>query len=480
MNDDTQGHRSPSADHTSTDQTQGGPLEEPRGSASGHADTRSGLDKAFDSLRGLGVFRRSDDKWIGGVCSGVADRFGVDPIIVRAGFVLLGVLGGVGVTLYLLAWTLLPDDDGDIAAELALRDGDTSSIILSVVTALVLFSGFPWWWGHGILGWNFPWLLVVVAGLIWWFWSAARGGAPGSLSPEHQQARRERLAHRRQQAAARSQEWSERAAARGQEWGDKATARSQEWGDKATARSQEWGEKVSTKSAEREERRRAARKQAREARRPSGGVVLGLITIGLALVTYGALEWTGPFAGVTGNWDAIALAAGLAVFGVVLVLAGLWGRRAGLVGFLAICMALVTLGSAATPDNLRFGGTVGTERWAPSVVSGSPDYRILVGDGTVDLTRLPAEGLQDARVNASVGVGGLTLIVPDDLTVRVKAHVAAGEIKLPRGFVDEHGQSDTSNGLNVSRDVVIGDGPTEVVLDASVGTGQIRVDRDSR
>ncbi|WP_162308099.1 PspC domain-containing protein [Segeticoccus rhizosphaerae] len=480
MNDDTQGRTSPSAGHTSADQTPDDPQDHSRGSDSAHADARSGLDKVFDSLRGLGVFRRSDDKWIGGVCSGVADRFGVDPIIVRAGFVLLGVLGGVGVTLYLLAWTLLPDDDGDIAAELALRDGDTSSIILSVVTALVLFSGFPWWWGHGILGWNFPWLLVVVAGLLWWFWSAARGGAPGSLAPEQQRARRERMAQRRQQAASRSQERSERAAARGQEWSAKAAARGQEWGDKAAASSQEWSEKVSAKSVERGQRRRAARRQARETRRPSGGIVLGLITIGLALVTYGTLEWIGPFAGVTGNWDAIALAAGLAVFGVVLVLAGLWGRRAGLVGFLAICMAFVTLGSAATPDNLRFGGTVGTERWAPSVVSGTPDYRILVGDGTVDLSRLPSQGLQDARVNASVGVGGLTVIVPDDLTVRVKAHVAAGEIKLPRGFVDDHGQSDTSNGLNVSRDVVLGDGPTEMVLDASVGTGQIRVDQDAR
>ncbi len=499
MTDDQQ--RVPHGDaDTSAGSTTGG--DRPGGAEGATQDDRSGrrggLDQAFDAIRGLGVFRRSDDKWIGGVCSGIGDRFGVDPTLVRAGMVLLGVLGGVGVTLYLLAWALLPDDLGDIAVERAVREGDLSSILLTVVAALVLFSGFPWWWGDGVFGWNFPWLLLLVVGVVWWFLAAARKDPPAS-SPEQRASRQERRERHAQEwgerAGAHGRQWAEHVSSQGQQWGEHLSARSRELGDRVSARSQEFGDRISTRSVElgdrvsarsqdeaerlteKSHRRRERRRAARESRRPSGGAVLAIVTIGLALMAYGALQWSGPVAGFSGNWDVIALAAALAVFGVVLLLVGLWGRRSGVVGFIAVLMGLVTIAGAAAPDNLRFGGRVGTERWVPSVVSTDADYRVMIGDGTIDLTRLPAEGLDRARIDTSVGIGGLTVIVPDDLTVRVKAHVAAGEIKLPRGYVSADGQSDTSNGLGVSRDVVIGDGPTEVVLDASVGTGQIRVDR---
>jgi len=81
------------------------------------------MDRFFATLRRIDIRRRTDDKWIAGVCSGLADRLGIDPVIVRAGLILLSLLGGAGITIYLVAWALLPNDRDEIVAQRALRDG---------------------------------------------------------------------------------------------------------------------------------------------------------------------------------------------------------------------------------------------------------------------------------------------------------------------------------------------------------------------
>jgi phage shock protein C len=50
---------------------------------------------------------------IAGVCGGLADYFDLDPIIVRLGFIILllpgGLLGGLP---YVMIWLLVPEDPG--------------------------------------------------------------------------------------------------------------------------------------------------------------------------------------------------------------------------------------------------------------------------------------------------------------------------------------------------------------------------------
>lgn len=54
------------------------------------------------------LFRNPNDKMLGGVCSGVANYFDIDPVIVRLVFAAL-VLGlGVGVLVYIIAWAVIP------------------------------------------------------------------------------------------------------------------------------------------------------------------------------------------------------------------------------------------------------------------------------------------------------------------------------------------------------------------------------------
>ncbi|PJJ58419.1 phage shock protein PspC (stress-responsive transcriptional regulator) [Mumia flava] len=55
--------------------------------------------------------RPRDDRWIGGVCSGVARYAGVDPTVVRLVTVVLTVIGfGSMIVIYLVAWLLMPND----------------------------------------------------------------------------------------------------------------------------------------------------------------------------------------------------------------------------------------------------------------------------------------------------------------------------------------------------------------------------------
>ena len=55
------------------------------------------------------LVRRSDNTVIAGVCAGVADYLGVDPMVVRIATLVGAVLGlGTLVVAYLVLWVMLP------------------------------------------------------------------------------------------------------------------------------------------------------------------------------------------------------------------------------------------------------------------------------------------------------------------------------------------------------------------------------------
>src|SRR6476661_8582630 len=90
------------------------------------SSTTPALDRFFDTLRRSPV-RRSRERVLAGVCSGVAERLGVSTAIVRVVAVVAALLLPV-VALYLAAWLLLPDADGRVRLEGAVRRGEASSI----------------------------------------------------------------------------------------------------------------------------------------------------------------------------------------------------------------------------------------------------------------------------------------------------------------------------------------------------------------
>jgi phage shock protein PspC (stress-responsive transcriptional regulator) len=53
---------------------------------------------------------RPRDRWIAGVCSGLARRFGVSAGVVRLLFVLSCLLPGPQVVVYIVLWVLMPNE----------------------------------------------------------------------------------------------------------------------------------------------------------------------------------------------------------------------------------------------------------------------------------------------------------------------------------------------------------------------------------
>jgi phage shock protein C len=54
-------------------------------------------------------FFRSNNRILGGVCAGLAEGFHVDALWVRAAFLLLVFLQGVGVFIYVILWLVMPE-----------------------------------------------------------------------------------------------------------------------------------------------------------------------------------------------------------------------------------------------------------------------------------------------------------------------------------------------------------------------------------
>ncbi len=55
------------------------------------------------------MYRDSDRRIIGGVCSGMAAYWNIEPWIVRVVFLILAMMGGLGILIYLILYIVLPE-----------------------------------------------------------------------------------------------------------------------------------------------------------------------------------------------------------------------------------------------------------------------------------------------------------------------------------------------------------------------------------
>jgi phage shock protein C len=60
------------------------------------------------SYSGKRLFRSKKQRVIGGVCGGIGEYFGVDPVIIRLAWILFCLAGGAGVLFYIIAWIVIP------------------------------------------------------------------------------------------------------------------------------------------------------------------------------------------------------------------------------------------------------------------------------------------------------------------------------------------------------------------------------------
>lgn len=79
--------------------------------------------------------RSGTDRQVAGVAGGVAETFGLDPSLVRIAFVVLAILGGIGLAAYAVAVFVLPDEEGAPP----LTGLAKTAIVVIAVAALIAF-----------------------------------------------------------------------------------------------------------------------------------------------------------------------------------------------------------------------------------------------------------------------------------------------------------------------------------------------------
>jgi signal transduction histidine kinase len=141
------------------------PSDDPPDS-SGDSSTGSAAAQPESAERHAMFVRSRRDRVITGVAGGLAERLGVDSVLIRLGFVVLTLAGGVGLALYLVLFAVSRDETD--APEPARRGGSrqrTVAIILVLAGALLVLRSLKLWFGDALV---WPAALAAVGSAIIW------------------------------------------------------------------------------------------------------------------------------------------------------------------------------------------------------------------------------------------------------------------------------------------------------------------------
>lgn len=358
-----------------------------------HADSPQGTASTpqggfFDWLRSLGIQRRSDDRWIGGVASGIAHRANIDPIVVRILFIALTMFAGPGVLIYAAAWLLLPDASGKIHLE-EMFQGNTTTPVVVLVTGLAVWVGIliitnlvtarlgVWnvdsWENIGAPGW-------VPIALTWVFWLSV-------IVVIGFVVQRIILNHGRQV----------------RDWGSSAQGMANTW----SADYAEHHDRVSVGSLQK-----------------LFTFALAFIAAGLAALWVHVNEVT-AVTSLTVPWGGMlvgAVLAATAVFAVSLVIAGIRGKHGNGIGFFAFLGTLTLVFTTLIPWGASY--QVFGNQISPDGASGSVT---IFGNTEVDLSSPHTDEARDAYEVVQV-FGGATITLPSDRQVIIHYTGVAGTL----------------------------------------------------
>ena len=119
------------------------------GTASANQSSSSGSQTSgtYTKTTGRGrLYRDTSDKFIGGVCSGIANYMNVDPAIVRILFAIVTFGGfGIGFLLYIILWMILPTKDLDEYGGKRLFRNPSDKVIGGVAGGLSAYFNIDTW-----------------------------------------------------------------------------------------------------------------------------------------------------------------------------------------------------------------------------------------------------------------------------------------------------------------------------------------------
>ena len=366
--------------------------------------------------------RTAADRVIGGVAGGLGDYLNVDPILLRAGFAGLMIFGGAGLVLYVLGWLLIPaQGQEDSIVEAAIhsvmrRRLGPVTLVLIVIVALSpwLFSRYDSFYVPPEV---FFALAVALIGIALLLPRAGGAGAAGGGVAGYGPAPVAPFAASTPTAPT------------------------------------EWRQAAVNPAVPAKPRERSA---------------LGWYIVAGALLLVGALavvDTVSTLHVAPGQY----FGAGLLALGIGMV-AGAWWGRARLIGLLGILVLPAAAVAAFLTVPLE-GGIGGHDYLPGTIAEVAPAYHIAAGRLSIDLSHLQA-GSQPVRLEATVGVGNLYVIVPKHAAVEVTGTVQGGELWL---LGREHVGTDLTD--HVSEAGSPGGGT--VVLTVDAGIGRVWIERST-
>lgn len=112
------------------------------------------------------LYRNADDKILGGVCSGLANYLGIDPVIMRIVFVLLA---GALFWVYILLWIIVPSKSVQSNITKRLYRNPDDKVIAGVCGGLAVYFNISPWIPRLIFA--LPLILGLISGPFNWWWN---------------------------------------------------------------------------------------------------------------------------------------------------------------------------------------------------------------------------------------------------------------------------------------------------------------------
>jgi phage shock protein PspC (stress-responsive transcriptional regulator) len=360
--------------------------------------------------------RRGSERVLGGVASGIADYFNVDPLLVRAAFVGLMVFGGSGLVLYVLAWLLIPveGDDASVAEHSVRRLGLSPGwaiALIALVAFLVFWLGLPQRSDLDItvgsaVGSAMSLLIVVLIVVLGISLIRRGGGAPTSNLIATTDA-------------------------------------------------------VATDAAGHPVVQRTVVVREPRPHVPRGP--LGWYTVAATLIGVGLLAVVDNVSDASvmpGQYFGLALA----IVGIGLVIGSWWGNARLLI---LPALLILPIGWAMSYVTVPIEGGTGDQEFSPATMQELDDeYRLASGSLTLDLRELEA-GDEPIEISASVAFGTLTVFLPEDAQVELDSHIGIGGSNI---------FGNRQSGTDVTERYVRGEDGPRFVLELGAGMGYIWIE----
>ncbi|WP_182354135.1 PspC domain-containing protein [Flaviflexus huanghaiensis] len=431
-------------------------------------------DTFFDSIRSLGI-QRSDDAPLAGVSAGLAKRWNVDPLVVRAVFVALAFLGGSGVTLYALGWIFLPDSRERIHAQEPFYGKVSASLVFGILIAISSMSSFSFgfrdFYVFGPVGILLTIILIIVVVIM--------ANSRDSRQPPHTPPGPAGVADADGESAAAPQADPYTAPdppTAGPASSGPVTGAHRTWDSPPPNRP--WAEGPSQQSDRSALYATVGEDIDKPDERPvlSSRVVLIALALLLIFAAGIALAFDRGFGSLSGSTIVIAaFGAAAVILGITVLISGITGRRGGGLSALAIVVAALSLPSAAliSVPSAEHHVIMGEAFWSPtSAQEAEGGYSMLMGAIKVDVT-----DLDEAEFDISGRLGDVTLVASDEQKIAIVADYVIADV------TGANGRNSNSGGITGDSIIFVGDitsvDEADIVINVDLIAGSFTLERQS-